>query len=337
MSRSSPNPAPNGPPRTPASPRVGLGLVVLTVLAAAGLRLCVGPGGFGVPTDPASWEIRLARIAAAAVAGGSLGLAGVLLQGLLRNPLASPDIMGISSGSGLAVLLAAWGAQAGFWPENVPAPAAFAGALATLGLVFAFSQRRGRVDHATLALVGVSVGLVCAAAGVLVQQALLDRGVWVSRWLLGGIHDEHSATELTISGLILFAGTAWAMMLSRSMDTATLGDDAAASVGVGLVRLRLSQFVLSGSLSATAVLIAGPLGFVGLIGPHVARLLVGPRHGVLLVSAAGLGASLVLVADTMIRLVDVGTGRLPLGAVTGLIGAPFLIWLLRSRGRMLPG
>ena len=307
---------------------------MLMVVAAAGVRLYAGPGGFGWPIDAASWEIRLGRIAAASIAGGALGLAGVLLQGLLRNPLASPDIMGISSGSGLAVLLAAWGAQTGLWSQNMPAPAAFAGALVTLGLVFAFSLRRGRVDHATLALVGVSVGLVCAAAGVLVQQALLDRGVWVSRWLLGGIHDEHGAGDLGVSGLIVCAGLVWSLLLSRSMDAATLGDDAAASVGVGLGRLRLSQFVLSGSLSATAVLIAGPLGFVGLIGPHVARLLVGPGHRMLLVSAAGLGAALVLMADTMIRLVDVGTGRLPLGAVTGLIGAPFLIWLLRSRGRM---
>jgi len=333
MSRYLTNPAPNEHGPSTGKGWFGVAMVTVTFLAAGGLRMVSGPGGLGWPADPASLEIRLARIAAGVIAGGSLGLAGVLLQGLLRNPLASPDIMGISSGSGLAVLLAAWGVQLGLWPEHMPAAAAFAGALATLGLVFGFSQRRGRVDHSTLALVGVSVGLVCAAAGVLVQQALLDRGVWVSRWLLGGIHDEHRPVELGLAGLVLLGGTAWSMLLARSMDAATLGEDAASSIGVSLVRLKLAQFVVSGSLSATAVLVAGPLGFVGLMGPHVARLMVGPGHRLLLLSAAGLGAALVLAADTLIRLADVGTGRLPLGAVTGLIGAPFLIWLLRSRGR----
>lgn len=303
--------------------------------AAVTLRLLVGdPEGLHLPETPEIWGLRLRPILAACAVGAALGTAGVFLQNLLRNPLAAPELLGLSAGASLAVTVSFYagylaGAPAGAG-GGVSAGAALLGALATLGVVYALSQRRGMVDPITLVLIGVIVGILCGAATLFVSYLLpLERRFAISRWTVGALSDESSNLAVW-SGLgIAAAGAALGAWLGPSMDAASLGDDEARSVGVRLGGLRLTLFAVSGVLIAVAVVLAGPVGFVGLVCPHVVRLLAGPGHRVLCVGSAVAGAALVVGADAAVGLIDLGAGRMPLGVLTALVGGPVFIWLLR--------
>ncbi|MEL6397010.1 MAG: iron ABC transporter permease [Planctomycetota bacterium] len=303
--------------------------------AAAVLRLLVGGEGLGWPGSPTLWELRLERLAAGAAVGSSLAVAGVLLQSLLRNPLASPDLMGLAAGSGFCVMLAqaaglgsvvtlaGFGAAAG--------PALF-GALGALGLVYLLSQRRGLIDPVSMVLVGVIVGLVFGAATELVRFTLPDRGENAARWLLGGLNGEVRWESAAIVGGLAVAAMILSCLQARSMDAASLSEDEARSAGVPLARLRAFQFVASGVLTAAAVTIAGPIGFIGLVAPHVARLVNGPGHGTLVVAAGLAGAALVVGADAGVMSVRLPSGRPPIGVLTSMLGGPvFLALLWRER------
>jgi iron complex transport system permease protein len=308
----------------------------LGVVAAAALRLGVGPEGLAWPDSAPVWGVRGVRSGAGVVVGAGLGAAGVLLQGLLRNPLASPDLMGLSSGAGLAVTIAA---ALGYWatgelgtPPGVTA-AALVGSLGTLALVYTLSQRRAVIDPVSMVLVGVVVSIVAGSATMLAQHALPDRGVGVSRWFVGRLSEESGAMGVGAVGALVGAWVAWGVWRASALDAATLGDDEARSLGVRLGRLRAGQFVGAGVLTAGTVALAGPIGFVGLVCPHAARALVGPRHALVLPAAALLGAAAVVVADVLVRVIDLGTGQLPLGVVTAVVGGPvFIAMVLRHRG-----
>jgi iron complex transport system permease protein len=310
------------------------GLAAVLALAVIA-RLVVGRD----PPDPeaarAFLELRLARVVASVWVGASLAVAGVMLQALLRNPLASPDILGLASGSGLGVMLAAWIAfqatgtlAASERPGLGTGGAAVLGAVGALGVVYLLSQKKGVLDPITLILVGVAVSIMCSAGTMLVRHLLPDSGQSVARLLLGSVRD-CSRTELAVVGAATLAGTGLGVWYGRAMDAASLSDDEARSVGVGLSRLRTVLFLTSGVLTAGSVVLAGPIGFVGLICPHAVRLLAGPGHRVLVLGSALAGAALVVGCDALVRVVDLGTGQLPIGVLTSLLGGPVLIWLLR--------
>ena len=313
------------------------GLAVLLALAV-GARLVVGGPTWGLPENAEFWALRLDRAWAAAIVGASLAVGGVLLQSLLRNPLASPDLIGPAAGAGLAVMIrvylataltAGGAASLGQSSAAANAPAALAGSLGALALVYSLSQRRGFIDPVSLVLVGVIVGVICGAATMFVAHLMPDRGFSVARWTLGELSDETPRRTLLLASLAAGVTVTVAVALGPAMDVAALGDDEALSTGVPIARLRIALFLLSGVLTAVAVVLAGPVGFVGLVCPHIVRLLAGPAHRTLVLGSAVAGATLIVAADAAVKAVNLGGGRMPIGVITALVGGPVFIVLLR--------
>ncbi len=314
-------------------PALILPLLLVLLLAACALRLLVGGQALGWAADPLIAEIRWLRVICGLGVGGSLAVAGVLLQSLLRNPLASPDLLGLSAGAGLAVMVVAYAGYAAtgsIVPASASPLAATLGSFAALALVYGLSQRRGLMDPVTLILVGVIVGIVFGSASSVVRQLLPDGGFQASRLLLGRLSDDTpwplAWAVLGVCGL----GAAVGAWLGPAMDAASMGDDEASSVGVSIRGLRVWLFVVSGALTAMSVVVAGPIGFVGLVVPHAARLVLGPDHRVLVIASALLGGASIVAVDALVRSIDLPTGRLPVGVVTALLGGPVFILMLRS-------
>ncbi len=312
-----------------------LALLTAILAAAIALRLVVGPEGFDPPRDSVEWALRWDRILIAITVGSALSASGVMLQSLLRNPLAAPAILGLTSGAGFGVTLASFlgfTSAAALGAISATAAAAVLGSIGALAMVYLLAQRRGLIEPISLILVGVVVSLIFGAGIVLLQHLMPDRGlVSTTRWLLGSIRDD-APTSLVWTVLIFtFAAVSAGAWLGPAMDAAALGDDEAQSVGVRIHRLRLILLALSGALTAGSVILAGPIGFVGLICPHAVRLLMGPTNRWVMIGSALLGASLIVAADAMIRVIDLGAGRMPIGVLTALLGGPAFLWLLRSR------
>jgi iron complex transport system permease protein len=328
--------------------------LLLALVAAIAARLLVGGPLAGLDSDARSQllELRGLRAASGLVVGASLAIGGVLMQSLLRNPLASPDILGLSAGAGLAVMIAIYlrqtlaGASApALWGAWQAGPALL-GSLGALAIVYSLSQRRGLLDPSALVLIGVVVSMMCGAGILLVQHLMPGGGLAPgagSRLLIGALSDEVTWLSVGAAALIAAAGLAVGICSGPAMDAATLGDDEAISVGVRLGRLRLILFLLTGVLAASAVVLAGPIGFVGLIAPHAVRLLAGrglggatsarfSGHRALVLGAALAGGTLVVAGDAATKALDLGAGRLPLGVVMALIGGASFIVLLRREG-----
>jgi iron complex transport system permease protein len=322
--------------------RAALVLVAALALAAA-VRLSFGPVADGagmrmalsLPTAE-TLELRGGAVLAAMLLGAALGLAGLALQVLLRNPLAEPFVLGVSSGAGfgVALILAAAYALArpafGFGGETA---GAVVGAAATLGLVMWIGRARDGHDPARLVLAGVIVGAVFASATMLVEQMVPHglRGDLMS-WMAGRLPEIPEPEMVWLLAALVVGSLGLLLMRAGALDVACLSDDEAITSGVDLRRLRLELFVVAGVLAAAAVAFAGPIGFVGLVAPHAARRLFGARHAALVPASAVAGATLLVSADCVRQFIDVGTGRLPIGAVTALAGGPTFLWLLR-RGR----
>ncbi|MFA6046130.1 MAG: iron ABC transporter permease [Phycisphaerales bacterium] len=316
-----------------------LGVALLTLLLAGAVivRLAIGRDQHGLIFRFEFLDERVLRVLAGGTVGVALAAAGVFLQSLLRNPLASPDILGLSAGSGLGVMVAAYLAfLAGHGISGAEslgisnAIASTIGALVAITIVYLLAQRRGVLEPTSLVLVGVVVAMMCGAGTMLVRQLLPDQGLASGRLLLGAVRDV-TPRELYIVTPICLAtalvGASWA----RAMDAASLSDDETRTLGVPLGLLRAVLFIAAAVLTAGSVLLAGPVGFVGLIAPHMGRLLIGPRHGPLILASCLCGAIVVIFCDAMVRAIDLGSGQFPIGVLTALAGGPVLISLLRRR------
>lgn len=319
-------------------PVLSLCLLALLLLGAIALRLAQGGWGDSPEITRSLLELRAMRVGAAVCVGAALAVAGVMLQSLLRNPLASPDLLGLASGSGLGIMIAVYLAHlAGLGIASASGvgatAAALLGAILALVLVYTLSQRRGLLEPVTLILVGVMISILCSAGILFIKHLLPDRGEAADRLIMGALRDDLTLTELSSVGVVTLAGLVVGVALGRAMDVASLGDDESRSVGLSLGSLRVILFASSGVLTAGSVLLAGPIGFVGLICPHAVRLIAGPNHRVLIVGAALAGALLMVLADSLVRLVELPSGRLPISVITSLIGGPTLIVLLRRGDR----
>lgn len=322
-------------------PRASIILIgIAGVLAlAVVLRLGVGSNGFDWPFSNQVWRLRIDRVLGGIIVGGALALAGTFVQTLLRNPLASPDLIGPTSGAGFAVMLATLLAQSGSSPLSGPAAttintgAAVIGAIGVLGLVYVLSQRRGSVEPVQLILVGVVISVLFGAASSLLMQLMPDRGMSMTRWTIGALNDETPRLALVIGGIVTLAASGLGVFLAPALDAASLSDEEAVSLGVPIRPLRIGLFFAAGALTAVAVVIAGPVGFVGLIAPHLLRLLGGASHRIVIPGALLLGGVIVVLSDTLVRLVDLDQGRIPMGVVTAIAGGCTFISMLRGNSR----
>ncbi len=279
------------------------------------------------------WRLRALRAAAAAVVGGALGMAGAAIQGLLRNPLGEPYVLGVSSGAGVGVRVAMLvGTGAGWGAWRLPA-FAFAGAALSAAAVAAAAWRSGRRDPWSLVLAGVMANVVNGAiimALYLVAEPLrLDE---FARWSMGELPEAVEPALLVICAALVAVGAAALLRAAAALNAAALGDDVAHSLGVDVAGLRRTVLCAGGAMTAAAVALAGPVGFVGLLVPHIGRRAVGPDQRRLLIWSAFAGAALLVAADAACRAAGRawGIGRLPVGLLTALVGAPaFLLALSR--------
>lgn len=317
----------------------GLAAALLAV-SAAGLAIGYAPlppagviagvFGYGDPlTVAVVREIRLPRLLLGIEVGAALGIAGAALQGLLRNPLAEPGLIGVSASAGLGAVIAFYFGFAALSPYALPAMA-MAGALVATGIVLAVAARDGGglplilagIALSSLAIALTSLAMNLAPNPYAVTEMLL--------WLMGSLKDRTPADALTAFPFIL-AGGGLLLATGRGLDALALGEDAARSLGVDLARLRLA--VVGGSAAAVgaSVAVAGSIGFVGLVVPHLLRPLVGHEPGRLLLPSALGGAVLVTLADLASRLIPTAQ-EVMLGVLTSLVGAPFfLLLILRVR------
>lgn len=303
--------------------------VLLSRLPVAGR---FAEGGFAESTEQIILKIRLPRVVLAVLVGACLSLAGAGFQGVLRNPLADPYTLGVASGAAVgAALLIHFGLQAflfGMW--SVPL-SAFLFALLSLLLVLRLANIQGRYKLETVILSGVVVSAFLSSV-VSLLVSLSDRVVnEIVFWLMGSLAMRGWPFALVLLPY-LAAGAAALLTYGRSLNLFALGERQAAHLGVNVTRTRLAVLVISTLLAAAAVSVAGTIGFVGLVVPHLVRLLAGPDYRVLLPLSALYGGIYVLWADTLARTL-LSPAEIPLGVVTAFLGAPFFAWLLRRSKR----
>ena len=268
-------------------------------------------------------DIRLPRTLAAFVTGAALALAGVLMQVLLRNPLADPYILGLSGGAAVGALACIMLGLGGWWLSST----AFVGALISVGVVFGIASRAGSWSTTHLLLTGV---VVSAGWGALINLMLSTSASASVQgmlfWLMGDL-SQSSVGPAQIG--VLVVGAALAMRAARSLNVLVRGDLVAASLGVDIKRLRLSLFFGASLLTVIAVTTAGSVGFVGLVVPHMLRLIGARDHRVLIPFSLLTGGTFLVVADTLARTL-LAPQQLPVGVITALIGVPSFIAILRS-------
>jgi iron complex transport system permease protein len=325
--------------------------VAAVSVGSTGLRFAeAGRALLGLSVPPEVRDIvsyRTGRVLLAGVVGMSLAAAGAALQALLRNPLADPYILGVSGGGALAAALFITFGGAAFSPFAAAisragfsglAAAAFAGSLAASGIVLWAGRRKGHILPGTLLLVGVMVNAVCGAA-VLALTYLSDiaKSQNIVMWLMGNLSTVAvSRGAVLLAGAVAVALAAGLWRLGGRLNLLALGDEEAAHLGVNVSATRFAAFVLAALVTGLSVALAGPIGFVGLVVPHVTRAFVGSDHRLLFPAAAVAGAVFLILADAAARaaaLLPQGQ-ELPVGILTAGIGGPFFIWLLRAkRGR----
>jgi iron complex transport system permease protein len=299
------------------------------VVAVTWAHLTPGDTESSLLYDQIVWDFRTPRVLLAAVAGAGLSLAGVCLQALVRNPLADPYLLGISSGASVGAVLALTMAPAVIAGLGV-AGAAFAGALGSVAVVVGLAQRAGRVAPGRLILAGVAVGYLGAAVTSYIQlQANPSELRGIMFWLLGSVATADWG-DLPASAVALLCCLGWLLVDGRRLNALTMGETSAAGLGIDVNRLRLGLLAAASLLTATIVSVAGGIGFVGLLVPHAVRLLVGPDHRRVVPVSVLVGATFLILVDLLSRTLD-RPNEMPIGIFTAALGAPFFLWLLRSQ------
>lgn len=283
-------------------------------------------------------DIRLPRTVMGILVGAALAVSGAVMQGLFRNPLADPALVGVSAGAGFGAIVAI--VLGGLLPVSVAATlgaylvpvAAFVGAWAAMLVLYGISTRRGRTSIATMLLAGIALAaLMGAAQGVLIYVADDAQLRTLTFWGMGSVAGATWGKVLAAAPFIAVSLAA-APFLARGLNGLALGEAAAAHIGIPVQRLKNASVLMVAGAVGAAVAVSGGIGFVGIVVPHLLRLLAGPDHRFLLVNSALLGAALLLCADVISRVV-IAPAELPIGIVTATLGGPFFLWiLLRQRG-----
>lgn len=313
-------------------------LIVFAVLALWGIVLSVGVGAASIPilqvlqilitptanmADQIVWNLRLPRALTGAMVGADLAVSGAILQGVMRNPLADPHIIGISSGAGIMgmfvlVVVPSW--------MYLITPVAFIGAMIAAVLIYILAWKNGiKPVRIILAGVAVSAFLSACISGILIFYS--DRVHGALMWMAGGLA-ARSWDDATMMVPYTVAGISLALWGSYFLNMLQLGDDMARSLGVNIERTRVCLTAVAALLAASAVSVAGLLGFVGLIVPHMVRLLIGTDYRYIIPGSVLLGAAVVTMSDTVARIVFAPI-ELPVGLIMACMGAPFFLFLLR--------
>lgn len=341
--------------RTAAAALVGLAILLAV---AALVSLLTGASDASISRLMGSWfgvglddpllardrlvflDIRFPRVMLGALIGAGLSVSGVIMQGLFRNPLADPGLVGVSSGSALGAagvivlgttVFAPVVAALGIYSLQV---CAFGGGLLTTFILYRVSNRNGQTEVATMLLAGIALAaLAGAVTGLLVYIATDSELRDLTFWQLGSLAGANWQKVLASAPII--GGTlALSFFLGRQLNALTLGEATAAHLGIEVERLKRLAMVSVAAATGASVAVSGGIGFVGIVVPHLLRLVIGPDHRFLLPAAALLGAAFLLLVDALARVI-VAPAELPIGIVTAAIGGPFFLWiLLRRRGQL---
>jgi iron complex transport system permease protein len=327
---------------------IGTGLAVGAVAISPGqvLAILAEPVGLSLPWAYETRQalvltaIRLPRVLLGVGVGGGLAVSGAIMQGLFRNPLADPGLIGVSSGAALAavVTIVLGSTLFGAWADALGAvllpAAAFAGGVAATVIVYRLGTQNGQTSVATMLLAGIAINaLAGAGTGLMTFIADDDQLRDLTFWTLGSLGGA-TWTQLAVVGPCLLGGMLAAPFLARPLNALLLGEREACHLGINVERTKKLVVTLAALVVGAAVAVSGVIGFIGLVVPHLVRLAVGPDHRILIPGSALLGGALLLGADVLARIV-VAPAELPIGIVTALVGAPFFLWLLlcdRERG-----
>ena len=345
---------------SPAGDRSGLGrtavlLLALALCIAMAVSMTTGASGASIwnlltallgsgNADAASalrdqtviLNIRLPRMIMAVLVGAGLAVSGLIMQGLFRNPLADPGLVGVSAGAGLGAVgvivlgttaLAPLTAMLGIYSLQI---AAFAGGLLTTFVLYQVATRSGQTAIATMLLAGIAIAaLAGAVTGVLVYLATDAQLRDLTFWSLGSLAGANW-TKIAASGPIIATALVAAGFFARGLNVLTLGEATAGHLGLPVQRFKTAAIVTVAAATGASVAVSGGIGFVGIVVPHLLRLVIGPDHRYLLPASALLGATFLLLADAVSRTV-VAPAELPIGIVTAAVGGPFFLWILLSR------
>jgi iron complex transport system permease protein len=299
------------------------------VLAAIGRGLRGQAGGLA---DVLIVQVRLPRVVMAALVGAALAGAGTLYQALFRNPLADPYILGVSSGAGLGAMIAlTLTASAGSLRFGAVPFGAFVGALLTMALVVRLASLRGRLEATSLLLAGVALSYTLAAITSFLMVFARQQMAAIVYWMMGGL-GAASWPYVAMVALMFVLGVIAPLLSTRELNLMLLGDERAGHLGLPVERFKLLMLASASLLTAAAVAVAGLIGFVGLMTPHIVRLLLGADHRRLLPASLLTGAVVLVFADVAARVV-LRPVEIPVGIVTALLGGPFFIWLLVGERR----
>ena len=276
-------------------------------------------------------DVRFPRVALAFLVGMGLSIAGAVLQALLRNPLAEPHLIGVSSGAALGGVIAALFLSALPFLAQFSMPASsFAGALAAITLIYLLSQRKGVLSVYTLLLVGVILNSFFISIIIFIQSIVrADELASIFSWLLGSLsYIKHDMLIVTASVICITGGALF--LLAPQFNLLSLGETRAESLGVNVEKTKRIAFVLTSLMVGVMVSVSGLIGFIGLVVPHIARLLFGSDHRIVIPASACIGGTLLVAADTLARTI-IAPQEIPVGVITAFLGAPFFIILLKRK------
>ena len=302
-------------------------ILAVAVLILAGADILAGGGGFSIPEGVLMWKLRVPRVLTAILAGCALSLSGAQMQALFRNPLADPHIMGVSGGAALGAALASLAVGTGLWVSGVSmVAAAFASAFLTALLLIAVSSR---VSGNTLLIFGVLLGFVFSAAASILQFTAREESLKLFYSWMAGSFAGTRYLEIIIIWAALVSGAVMALVNARGLDVILFGEDYATMVGASPKSIRTLSMISASLMTAAVTAFCGPVGFVGIVAPHLARRACASSvHGRVLPVSCLCGAGLALAADI---LANVWTVPLPVGSTLALVGIPMIIAILLGR------
>ena len=296
----------------------------------------VSTGAHSATTNAIVWQVRMPRVVLAGLVGATLAFSGAAYQGVFRNPLAEPYLLGVASGAAVgATIIIISPLFVAAWIFSPLPPAAFVGALTAVAIAYTLARINRRVATTSLILSGVAVSSVCTSFVTYMMLTFNTRTLAILNWILGGFNTA-SWQQVGIAAPYMLVAAIVILPYARLLNVLQLDEDEARQLGVNVERVKLLIIAVASLATAAAVAVSGLIGFVGLVVPHAVRMIWGPDYRRVLPLSGFFGASFLMLADVIARSVNPGY-EVPIGVVTALVGAPFFLYLLRRQARPAPG